>query len=102
MKVVSGASVDSMGGSATAAGVRPASGTIAGLRKAASDCKACDLWKTATQTVFGEGPLKPQIMFVGEQPRTRKIGRGILLLDLPADCSTTRWSKPVSIPRRCT
>ena len=68
MKVVSGASVDSMGGSATAAGVRPASRTIAGLPKAASDCKACDLWKTAAQTVFGEGPLKPQIMFVGEQP----------------------------------
>jgi len=26
------------------------------------------LWKTATQTVFGEGPVKPTIMFVGEQP----------------------------------
>jgi uracil-DNA glycosylase len=68
MKVVSRASVGSTGGSATPAGVTPALRTIAGLRKAASDCKACDLWKTATQTVFGEGPSKPQIMFVGEQP----------------------------------
>jgi uracil-DNA glycosylase family protein len=42
--------------------------TIAELRDAARDCKACDLYKTATQTVFGEGPSKPQIMFVGEQP----------------------------------
>jgi DNA polymerase len=42
--------------------------TIAALREAARDCKACDLWKTGTQTVFGEGPSKSQIMFVGEQP----------------------------------
>jgi uracil-DNA glycosylase len=42
--------------------------TIAALRDAARDCKACDLWKTGTQTVFGEGPSQSQIMFVGEQP----------------------------------
>jgi DNA polymerase len=46
----------------------PALKTAAELRDAARDCKACDLYKTATQTVFGEGPSKPQIMFVGEQP----------------------------------
>jgi uracil-DNA glycosylase family protein len=46
----------------------PALKTIAELRDAARDCKACDLYKTATQTVFGEGPSNPQIMFVGEQP----------------------------------
>ncbi len=38
------------------------------LRRAARGCKACDLWKNATQTVFGEGPSKATIMFVGEQP----------------------------------
>ena len=42
--------------------------TLAALRSAASDCKACDLWKNATQTVFGEGPSKPEIIFIGEQP----------------------------------
>ncbi len=42
--------------------------TISQLRKAAANCKACDLWKNATQTVFGEGSSKAKIMFVGEQP----------------------------------
>jgi uracil-DNA glycosylase len=38
------------------------------LREAAAGCKACDLWKTGTQTVFGEGTAKAEIVFVGEQP----------------------------------
>ena len=42
--------------------------SLAGLRRAARDCRACDLWKNATQTVFGEGPLRAKIVFVGEQP----------------------------------
>jgi DNA polymerase len=50
------------------AAITPALKTIAALRAAARDCKACDLWKTGTQTVFGEGPSKAQIMFIGEQP----------------------------------
>ena len=33
-----------------------------------SDCRACPLWKDATQTVFGEGPPSASIMLVGEQP----------------------------------
>jgi uracil-DNA glycosylase len=46
----------------------PFSETIDQLRQRAKDCKACDLWKNATQTVFGEGGQRPKIMFVGEQP----------------------------------
>jgi DNA polymerase len=46
----------------------PAAKTIGQLRKIAAGCHACDLWKTATQTVFGEGPSPAKIMFVGEQP----------------------------------
>jgi len=38
------------------------------LRKAACACRSCPLWKNATQTVFGEGPLDAEIMLVGEQP----------------------------------
>jgi len=38
------------------------------LRAAAAGCKACDLWKTGTQTVFGEGSKNADIVFVGEQP----------------------------------
>jgi DNA polymerase len=37
-------------------------------RHAAETCRRCDLWKRATQTVFGEGPAKARLMFVGEQP----------------------------------
>ncbi len=38
------------------------------LREQAADCRACPLWKDATQTVFGEGPQHARIMLVGEQP----------------------------------
>ena len=38
------------------------------LLKDARKCTRCDLYKHATQTVFGEGPLDAAIMFVGEQP----------------------------------
>src|SRR4051794_21529855 len=46
----------------------PAGDSIAALRDAASDCRACHLYKNATQTVFGEGPQHAQVMLVGEQP----------------------------------
>ena len=38
------------------------------VRDAASDCRACDLWRHATQTVFGAGAVPAPIMLVGEQP----------------------------------
>ena len=38
------------------------------LREEAAGCRACPLWKDATQTVFGEGPADARIMLVGEQP----------------------------------
>mgnify|MGYP003579308627 CR=1 FL=1 len=38
------------------------------LKDEAADCRRCDLYKHATQTVFGEGPTNATIMFVGEQP----------------------------------
>jgi probable DNA metabolism protein len=38
------------------------------LREEAASCRACPLWKDATQTVFGEGPPHAPIMLVGEQP----------------------------------
>src|SRR3989475_5638368 len=42
--------------------------SLRSLREAAADCKACDLWKRGTQTVFGEGPRRAEVLFVGEQP----------------------------------
>lgn len=38
------------------------------LRQAAAGCQACDLWRTGTQTVFGEGAVGAELMLVGEQP----------------------------------
>jgi len=38
------------------------------LFEEARGCRRCHLYKYATQTVFGEGPLEASIMFVGEQP----------------------------------
>jgi len=42
--------------------------TLPSVRDAARDCRACDLWKLGTQTVFGEGARRAEIMLVGEQP----------------------------------
>jgi uracil-DNA glycosylase len=42
------------------------------LRRQAADCRACDLWRNATQTVFGEGSVDAQVMLVGEQPGDRE------------------------------
>jgi uracil-DNA glycosylase len=42
--------------------------TLPSLKAAAADCKACDLWKKGTQTVFGEGRRRATVLFVGEQP----------------------------------
>jgi DNA polymerase len=52
----------------TAAALIPNNPTIPSLREAAAVCRACDLWKRGTQTVFGEGGSKPRLMLVGEQP----------------------------------
>ena len=46
----------------------PARKSLKAFREAATDCKACDLWKRGTQTVFGEGARHAEIVFVGEQP----------------------------------
>jgi len=47
------------------------------LRAAARECRACPLWRPATQTVFGEGPAKARIILVGEEPGDREdiLGR---------------------------
>jgi len=51
-----------------AAELIPERPSLASARAAAKDCQACDLWARATQTVFGEGRRKAELMFVGEQP----------------------------------
>src|SRR5437667_10105564 len=51
-----------------AAPLLPPKLSMRALRDAAAECKACDLWKRGTQTVFGEGRTNAKVMFVGEQP----------------------------------
>jgi DNA polymerase len=62
--------------------------TIAALRDEAATCRACPLWRGATQTVFGDGPARAEVMLVGEQPGDREdldghpfVGPAGLLLD---------------------
>jgi len=51
-----------------AAALIPPNPTLRKVAEAAKGCRACDLWKSGTQTVFGEGRAKAELMLVGEQP----------------------------------
>jgi DNA polymerase len=46
------------------------------LSAAAHECRGCDLYKSATQVVFGAGPKKARVMFVGEQPGDQEDRQG--------------------------
>lgn len=72
----------------TAAQFLPPHRDLKALAEAASGCTACDLYRHATQTVFGEGPRKAKIVLVGEQPGDREdleghpfVGPAGVLLD---------------------
>jgi DNA polymerase len=52
-------------------------GNLAALRRKARDCHACPLWKRATQTVFGEGPARAEVMLIGEQPGLQEDREGL-------------------------
>jgi DNA polymerase len=54
----------------------PPQPTLTTLRSAARGCRACALWKTATQVVFGEGPSSAALMLVGEQPGDQEDTEG--------------------------
>src|SRR3954468_9511657 len=65
-----------------------ASATLKLLREEAAHCRACPLWKNATQTVFGEGPQHARLVLVGEQPGDKEdlagkpfVGPAGLILD---------------------
>ena len=63
--------------SSTAADLIPARGGIKGLREAAAGCRACPLWRDATQTVFSSGPARAPVVLVGEQPGDREDREGL-------------------------
>jgi uracil-DNA glycosylase family protein len=61
-----------MGESVSAAEFVPESRSLPVLRQAAAECRGCPLWADATQTVFGAGLRKAELMLVGEQPGDRE------------------------------
>ena len=63
--------------SGSAAAVDTKATSIAGLRRAARTCRACPLWKNATQTVFGEGPERAKFILIGEQAGDREDREGL-------------------------
>ncbi len=62
---------------ATAAELIPEGRGIKALRDAAAGCRACPLWRDATQTVFGDGAARAALMLVGEVPGDREDREGV-------------------------
>lgn len=60
----------------TAADYVPATGGLPVLRQAVQQCRGCDLYRHASQAVFGEGPRSAAVMFIGEQPGDEEDRRG--------------------------
>jgi DNA polymerase len=73
--------------------------TVTALRRAAADCRACPLWKGATQTVFGEGPARARMVLVGEQPGDREDVEGHPFVG-PAGRELQRGMEAAGIARR--
>ena len=55
----------------------PAERDLPALKEAASQCQGCDLYRNATQTVFGAGPPQARVMLVGEQPGDQEDQQGL-------------------------
>src|SRR5947208_4372502 len=60
----------------TAAEFVPSGADLAGLRRAALECRGCQLWEKASQTVFSKGPVSARVVLVGEQPGDIEDRRG--------------------------
>lgn len=54
----------------------PDEGGLSDLQQAARSCRGCGLYQAATQTVFGDGPERARVMFVGEQPGDQEDRKG--------------------------
>jgi DNA polymerase len=55
----------------------PVGTSLRAIREAAALCKRCDLWRPATQTVFGHGPARARVLVVGEQPGDKEDLAGV-------------------------
>jgi DNA polymerase len=82
----------------TAAPFVPESTSLRILSAAAHECRGCDLYKTATQVVFGEGPKTARVMFVGEQPGDQEDRQGEPFVG-PAGALLDKALEDAGIPR---
>jgi len=65
-----------MAATSTAEPFLPDSDQLPALARAAADCRGCELYQNATQTVFGRGKAGSPLMLVGEQPGDVEDQRG--------------------------
>jgi DNA polymerase len=88
----------------SAASFIPEEPTLPILSAAVQNCEGCDLFRNATQAVFGEleshdESVRPKvsIMMIGEQPGDRKIAKADHLLGRRESCSIVVWKELRSI-----
>jgi DNA polymerase len=86
------------GGDRSAAPFVPKTSSVRALSAAAHECRGCDLYKTATQVVFGAGPAKARVMFVGEQPGDQEDRQGEPFVG-PAGAMLDKALEDAGIPR---
>jgi uracil-DNA glycosylase family protein len=77
----------------------PEHADIEGLRKAAANCKGCELWKPATQVVFSAGNPRAPLALVGEQPGDVEDRQGIPFVG-PAGRLLQEALKEAGVPRK--
>jgi uracil-DNA glycosylase len=76
----------------------PETGSVRKLSAAAHECTGCDLYKNATQVVFGAGPQSARVMFVGEQPGDQEDRQGAPFVG-PAGALLDKALEDAGIPR---
>lgn len=72
------------------------------MQQAVQSCKGCDLYKNATQAVFGEGKSTATILFVGEQPGDQEDLKAIPSSGPRGGSWIRRWTRRVSTTARYT
>jgi uracil-DNA glycosylase family protein len=85
----------------TAAEYVPTTGGLPVLRQAVQECRGCELYRRASQAVFGEGPRSAAVVFIGEQPGDEEDRRGKPFVG-PAGRLLDRALEEVGIDRSAT
>ena len=89
---------DEARGERSAAPFVPNTTSLRALSAAAHECRGCDLYRTATQVVFGAGPRTARVMFVGEQPGDQEDRAGAPFVG-PAGALLDKALADAGIPR---